>query len=75
MDYRAELKLEEWTKSWETFLRSSDNPLDPTPEEENEEALEPGEQVEFEAYVRTMVESRPRVPQWRAGAYLWALKA
>jgi len=74
MDYRAELKLEEWTKSWETFLRSSGNPLDPTPEEEIKEALEPGEQVEFEAYVRTLVESRPRVPQWRAGAYLQALK-
>jgi arsenite methyltransferase len=74
MDYRAETKLEQWTTSWETFRRSSGNPLDPTPEEEIAEALEPAERVEFEAYLRSVIESRPRVRQWRAGAYLRAVK-
>jgi arsenite methyltransferase len=74
MDYRAETTLEEWTTSWETFRRSSGNPLDPTPEEEIAEALEPAERAEFEAYLRKVIESRPRVRQWRAGAYLRAVK-
>lgn len=74
IDYRAELKLERWTTSWETFRRSSGNPLDPTPEEEIAAALEPGERAEFEAYLRRTIESQPRVPQWRAGAYLRAVK-
>ncbi|HZB35229.1 MAG TPA: methyltransferase domain-containing protein [Gaiellaceae bacterium] len=74
MDYRAEQKLREWTISWDTFRRSSGNPLDPTPEEEMLEALEPDERVEFEAYVRTAIESKPRVLEWRAGAYLRAVK-
>jgi arsenite methyltransferase len=75
LDYRAELKLEQWTTTWETFLRSAGNPLDPTPEEEIEAALDPVERVEFEAYLRRAIESKPRVPQWRAGAYLRAVKA
>jgi arsenite methyltransferase len=74
MDYRAETKLEQWTASWETFSRSSGNPLDPTPEEEIAEALEPAERAEFEAHLRSVIESRPRVRQWRAGAYLRAVK-
>jgi arsenite methyltransferase len=74
MDYRAETKLEQWTASWETFRRSSGNPLHPTPEEEIEEALEPAERGEFEAHLRRVIESRPRVRQWRAGAYLRAVK-
>ena len=74
MDYRAETKLEQWTTSWEAFRRSSGNPLDPTPEEEIAEALEPAERAEFEAYLRKVIESRPHVRQWRAGAYLRAVK-
>jgi arsenite methyltransferase len=74
MDYRAEQKLRQWTVSWDTFRRSSGNPLDPTPEEEIIEALEPEERAEFEAYVRAAIESKPRVPEWRAGAYLRAVK-
>jgi ubiquinone/menaquinone biosynthesis C-methylase UbiE len=74
MDYQAELKLQRWTKSWQTFLHSSGNPLDPTPEEEMIDVLDPGERAEFEAYVRPMLESEPLVPEWRAGAYLRAHK-
>jgi len=74
MDYRAEQKLREWTISWDTFRRSSGNPLEPTPEEEIIEALDPGERAEFEAYVRAAIESKPRVLEWHAGAYLRAVK-
>jgi arsenite methyltransferase len=74
MDYRAEQKLERWTQSADAFLHSSGNPLDPTPEEEMIEALEPDERAEFEAFVRAAIESRPRVKQWRAGVYLRAVK-
>jgi arsenite methyltransferase len=75
MDYRAEVRFEQWTRSWDVFRRSSGNPLDPTPEEEMAAALEPEERAEFEAYVRAAIESQPRVPTWRAGAYLRALKS
>ena len=74
IDFRAETKLEQWTTSWETFRSSSGNPLDPTPAEEIAEALEPAERTEFEAYLRSVIESRPHVRQWRAGAYLRAVK-
>jgi ubiquinone/menaquinone biosynthesis C-methylase UbiE len=74
LEYRAEQKLRQWTIGWDTFRRSSGNPLDPTPEEEIVEALEADEQAEFEAYVRAAIEAKPRVPEWRAGAYLRAVK-
>jgi arsenite methyltransferase len=74
MDYRAELKRERWAKSWDVFLHSSGNPLDPTPEEEMIEALDSAERAEFEAFVRPLIESRPVVPRWVATAYLRAVK-
>lgn len=75
LEYRAEQKLKEWTIGWDTFRRSSGNPLEPTPEEEMIEALEPEERAEFEAYVRAAIEAKPSVPEWRAGAYLRAVKS
>lgn len=75
MDYRSEQKIEQWTTSWDTFLHSSGNPLDPTPDEEMSEALDPAERAEFQAYVRAVIEQQPLVRQWRAGAFLRALKA
>jgi arsenite methyltransferase len=74
MDYRAEQKLREWTVGWDTFRRSSGNPLESTPEEEMIEALEPDERAEFEAYLRAVFESKPLVLDWRAGAYVRAVK-
>jgi hypothetical protein len=74
MDYRAELKSERWARSADVFLHSSGNPLDPTPEEEMIEALDPAERSEFEAHVRAAIASRPFVQQRRAGAYLRAVK-
>ncbi len=74
MDYRAELKQERWTKSWETFLGSSGNPLDPTPEEEISANLEASERVEFESYLKTQIQERPLITEWRAGAYIRAVK-
>jgi arsenite methyltransferase len=74
MDYHAEVKTEEWARSADVFLHSSGNPLDPTPEEEMIEALDPAERAEFEAYLRAAIESRPRVRARRAGAYLRAVK-
>lgn len=74
MDYRAEVGSEPWTKTWETFLRSSGNPLDPTPQEEMNSYLDADERAEFQAYLRPLVEQRPSVPQRRAGAYLRAIK-
>jgi hypothetical protein len=74
MDYRAELKVEQWEKSADAFLRSSGNPLDPTPEEEMVEALDPPERAEFEAWVRDAIASRPLVQLWHAGAYVRAVK-
>ena len=74
MDYRAEQKLRQWTVGWDTFRRSSGNPLEPTPEEEMIEALEPDERAEFEAYLRALFESKPRALEWHAGAYLRAVK-
>jgi ubiquinone/menaquinone biosynthesis C-methylase UbiE len=74
MDYRAEVKQEPWTRSWETFLRSSGNPLDPTPAEEINANLNARERAEFLAYLKAQIQERPLVPKWRAGAYLKALK-
>jgi arsenite methyltransferase len=74
MDYRAEVRREVWTMRWETFLRSSGNPLDPTPEEEISANLDPDESAEFRSYLRAQIEERPTVTQWRAGAYLRAVK-
>ena len=74
LDYRAEIGHEPWTKSWETFLRSSGNPLDPTPQEEMNSYLDPDERAEFQAYLRRLVEQHPSVAQRRAGAYMRAIK-
>jgi hypothetical protein len=74
MDYRAEVKQEPWTRSWETFLRSSGNPLDPTPAEEINANLNARERAEFLAYLKAQIQERPLVPECRAGAYLKALK-
>jgi arsenite methyltransferase len=75
MEYWAEQKFRQWTMSWDTFRRSSGNPLEPTPEEEIAEALQPDERAAFEAFVGAAVESRPCVLEWRAGAYVRAVKA
>jgi arsenite methyltransferase len=74
MDYRAEQKVERLEKSADAFLHSSGNPLDPTPQEEMNEALDPAERAEFEAWVRATIASQPEVKQWRAGVYLRAVK-
>ena len=74
MDYRAQVEETEWSTSADVFLRSSGNPLDLTPEEDMREALEPDERAEFEAYIRTTIESHPQIQLRRAKAYLWAVK-
>ena len=74
MDYRAEVDVTEWTTSADAFLHSSGNPLDPTPEEEMVEALDPAERAEFEAYLRETIAARPSIQRRRAKAYLRAAK-
>jgi arsenite methyltransferase len=74
MDYRAEQKVERLTTSAEAFLNSSGNPLDPTPEEEMGEFLEPEERDEFEAFVRETIASQPVIERWLASVYLRAVK-
>lgn len=74
MDYRAEQKIERLTMSADAFLNSSGNPLDATPKEEMAEILDPEERVEFEAFVRETVASRPVIERWLAGAYLRGVK-
>lgn len=74
MDFRAEVDVTEWASSADAFLHSSGNPLDPTPEEEMAEALDPAEQAEFESYIRETIASRPSIRRRRAKAYLRAVK-
>ena len=74
MDFRAEVDVTEWASSADAFLHSSGNPLDPTPEEEMADALDPAERAEFEAYIRETIAARPSVRRRRAKAYLRAVK-
>lgn len=74
MDFRAEHSVVRWERSFEAFLHSSGNPLDPTPEEEMNELLEPEERAEFQEYLRRLITSEPLCSEWRAGAYLQAVK-
>jgi arsenite methyltransferase len=74
MDYRAEVGHEPWTKDWETFLRSSGNPLDPTPEEEMNAYLDADERASFQAYLKPLVEQHPAIAKRRASVYMRATK-
>ena len=59
--------------SWEVFLRSSGNPLDPTLEEAIAQALTPDEVEQFTAYLRPLVETM-HGKERQALTYLWAVK-
>jgi ubiquinone/menaquinone biosynthesis C-methylase UbiE len=59
--------------SWETLLKSSGNPLDPTLEEAMAQALSPHEAERFTAYLRPLVETVQGYER-QAVAYLWAVK-
>jgi arsenite methyltransferase len=74
MDYSAEVDVTEWASSADAFLHSSGNPLDPTPEEEMLEALDPAERAEFETYIRKAIASRPQIQRRLAKTYLRAVK-
>jgi arsenite methyltransferase len=58
---------------WETLLKSSGNPLDPTLEEAMAHALSPHEAEQFTAYLRPLVETMQGYER-QAVAYLWAVK-
>jgi arsenite methyltransferase len=58
MSYEVELKPGSWFSGpWETVLKSSGNPLEPTLAETIERALTPDEQERFEAHLRPLVEA------------------
>ena len=59
--------------TWETLLKSSGNPLNPTLEEAMAQALSPHEVEQFTAYLRPLVESMQGYER-QAVAYLWAMK-
>jgi arsenite methyltransferase len=73
LEFQAELKPAQ-PRAWESFVRSSPNPLVPTLEEAMRQALTPEEAAEFTAYLCPLVEQGRGT--WRmAMAYLWATKA
>jgi len=59
--------------NWETFLKSSPNPLVPTLEEAMNEALTASEIEQFTTHLRPMVEKKQYIKRF-AVAYLWAVK-
>jgi len=59
--------------NWQTFLRSSPNPLVPTLEEAMNEALSVSEIEQFTTHLRPLVEKKQYVRRF-AVAYLWAVK-
>lgn len=77
LDYTADV---DWSShwaadaGWDTYIRMSGNPLDPTLEEAMNEALTAGERQEFERFFRAQVEARGEVPTYEASAYLTATK-
>jgi len=58
---------------WETLLKSSGNPLNPTLEEAVAQALSPQEAEQFTAYLRPLVETMQGYER-QAVAYLWATR-
>jgi SAM-dependent methyltransferase len=58
---------------WETLLKSSGNPLNPTLGEALAQALSPQEAERFTAYLRPLVETM-QGHERQAVAYLWAVK-
>ncbi|HEX6109813.1 MAG TPA: methyltransferase domain-containing protein [Ktedonobacteraceae bacterium] len=58
---------------WETLLKSSGNPLNPTLEEAMAQALSPQEAEQFTAYLRPLVETMQGYER-QAVVYLWAVK-
>jgi arsenite methyltransferase len=58
---------------WETLLKSSGNPLDPTLEEAMAQVLSPHEAEQFTTYLRPLVE-RVHGYERLAVVYLWAVK-
>jgi len=58
---------------WETLLKSSGNPLNPTLEEAMAQALSPQEAEQFTAYLRPLVDATQGYER-QAVAYLWAVK-
>jgi arsenite methyltransferase len=60
-------------RRWESFLKSSPNPLVPTLEEAVQQVLSADEIEQFTAYLRPLVEKNQRVER-SSVAYLWAVK-
>lgn len=58
---------------WETWLKSSGNPLSPTMEEAMAQALSPQEIEQFTAYLRPLMETTEAKERY-ALIYLWAVK-
>ena len=69
--YEHESRSEE--PNWETFVRSSGNPLIPPIEEAMNQVLTPDEAEQFVAYLRPLFEAKRYVRRF-AAAYLWAVK-
>jgi ubiquinone/menaquinone biosynthesis C-methylase UbiE len=59
--------------NWQTFLKSSPNPLVPTLEEAINKALTPTEIEQFTYHLRPLVEKKQYIRRF-AVAYLWAVK-
>lgn len=69
----AEWDDEDEQHRWETFLKSSPNPLAPTFEEAMQQTLTAEEAEQLTAYLRPLVEKNQREERFSV-AYLWAVK-
>jgi arsenite methyltransferase len=73
MPATKEKKTEGELHLWETFLKSSPNPLAPTFEEAMQQVLTSDEAEQLVAYLRPLVEKNQREVR-SSVAYLWAIK-
>jgi arsenite methyltransferase len=73
LQLQVSVKARKQPVSWERFMRTSGNPLEPAFGEALDRALSPGEAVGLSAYLRPLVESGAGIER-RALAYLTAIK-
>jgi ubiquinone/menaquinone biosynthesis C-methylase UbiE len=73
LDIQVRIEREPWFEDWESFLKTSGNPLIPTQEEAIREALSEEEAQRFCDHLRPLVEAK-RGTRRNAVVYLWCTK-
>jgi arsenite methyltransferase len=73
LDLQVRIERQPWFEDWESFLKTSGNPLIPTQEEAIREALSEEEAERFCNHLRPLVEAK-RGTRRSALAYLWCTK-